>query len=213
MTQTVPVSPVRVDALPRGGRARHPLAPLTVSEAAAATRLALGPRAEPSTRVVYCALEEPVKEQVLGWDGRALPREVLCVLYERPTRTTWLVTVSLSDQAVVSRVPVPGVQPPIMTEEWIGGGEQIKADPGFRAALARRGITDLSRVQVDPWPAGHFGLDVDASDVDRALVVNAAEWRQELPLIEEWFEFVGDKLPTGVRDEFEALKQRLAESD
>ena len=163
MTQTVPVSPVRVDALPRGGRARHPLAPLTVSEAAAATRLALGPRAEPSTRVVYCALEEPVKEQVLGWDGRALPREVLCVLYERPTRTTWLVTVSLSDQAVVSRVPVPGVQPPIMTEEWIGGAEQIKADPGFRAALARRGITDLSRVQVDPWPAGHFGLDVDAS--------------------------------------------------
>ena len=57
------------------------------------------------------------------------------------------------------------------------------------------------------------GLDVDASDVDRALAVNAAEWRQELPLIEEWFEFVGDKLPTGVRDEFEALKQRLAESD
>jgi phosphoenolpyruvate carboxykinase (GTP) len=57
------------------------------------------------------------------------------------------------------------------------------------------------------------GLDVDASDVNRALAVNAAEWRQELPLIEEWFEFVGDKLPTGVRDEFEALKQRLAESD
>ena len=57
------------------------------------------------------------------------------------------------------------------------------------------------------------GLDVDAADVDKALAVNASEWRQELPLIEEWFEFVGDKLPTGVRDEFEALKQRLAESD
>jgi phosphoenolpyruvate carboxykinase (GTP) len=57
------------------------------------------------------------------------------------------------------------------------------------------------------------GLDIDAADVEKALVVNASEWRQELPLIEEWFEFVGDKLPTGVRDEFEALKQRLAESD
>ena len=57
------------------------------------------------------------------------------------------------------------------------------------------------------------GFDVDAADVDKALAVNASEWRQELPLIEEWFEFVGDKLPTGVRDEFEALKQRLAESD
>ena len=57
------------------------------------------------------------------------------------------------------------------------------------------------------------GLDVTASDVATALAVNAAEWREELPLIEEWFEFVGDKLPTGVKDEFEALKQRLAEAE
>ncbi|OBI77740.1 phosphoenolpyruvate carboxykinase (GTP) [Mycobacterium asiaticum] len=55
------------------------------------------------------------------------------------------------------------------------------------------------------------GLDADAADVESALAVNAAEWREELPLIEEWFEFVGDKLPTGIRDEFEALKARLAE--
>jgi phosphoenolpyruvate carboxykinase (GTP) len=57
------------------------------------------------------------------------------------------------------------------------------------------------------------GLDVDDADVEKALAVNASEWREELPLIEEWFEFVGDKLPTGVKDEFEALKQRLAEAD
>jgi len=44
------------------------------------------------------------------------------------------------------------------------------------------------------------------------LAVNADEWRAELPLIEEWFEFVGQKLPTGVKDEFDALKQRLSES-
>ncbi|OBF02919.1 phosphoenolpyruvate carboxykinase [Mycobacterium sp. ACS4054] len=57
------------------------------------------------------------------------------------------------------------------------------------------------------------GLDVAAEDVAKALAVNAAEWREELPLIEEWFEFVGEKLPTGVKDEFEALKQRLADAD
>jgi phosphoenolpyruvate carboxykinase (GTP) len=57
------------------------------------------------------------------------------------------------------------------------------------------------------------GLDVDAADVDLALAVNADEWRKELPLIEEWFEFVGEKLPTGIKDEFDALKTRLAESD
>ena len=56
------------------------------------------------------------------------------------------------------------------------------------------------------------GLDIDGDDVAKALAVNADEWRKELPLIEEWFEFVGEKLPTGVKDEFEALKQRLAES-
>ena len=57
------------------------------------------------------------------------------------------------------------------------------------------------------------GLDVDAADVNEALAVNAAEWREELPLIEEWFEFVGEKLPTGIKDEFDALKHRLAEAD
>jgi phosphoenolpyruvate carboxykinase (GTP) len=57
------------------------------------------------------------------------------------------------------------------------------------------------------------GLDVKAADVDEALAVNAEEWRKELPLIEEWFEFVGEKLPTGIKDEFDALKTRLAEAD
>lgn len=53
------------------------------------------------------------------------------------------------------------------------------------------------------------GLDVDAADVAAALAVDADEWRQELPLIEEWLQFVGEKLPTGVKDEFDALKERL----
>ncbi|MFV8048139.1 phosphoenolpyruvate carboxykinase (GTP) [Mycobacterium sp. 48b] len=56
------------------------------------------------------------------------------------------------------------------------------------------------------------GLDVNAADVDEALAVNAEEWRAELPLIEEWFEFVGEKLPTGIKDEFDALKHRLSEA-
>jgi phosphoenolpyruvate carboxykinase (GTP) len=56
------------------------------------------------------------------------------------------------------------------------------------------------------------GLDVDPADVAGALAVDPAEWRKELPLIEEWFEFVGEKLPIGVKDEFDALKQRLADA-
>jgi phosphoenolpyruvate carboxykinase (GTP) len=57
------------------------------------------------------------------------------------------------------------------------------------------------------------GLDVAVDDVARALAVDVAEWKQELPQIEEWFEFIGEKLPTGLKDELEALKQRLAGTD
>ena len=37
-----------------------------------------------------------------------------------------------------------------------------RADPRFVAALAKRGITDIDRVQVDPWSAGNYGLPDEA---------------------------------------------------
>ncbi|MCF7552002.1 phosphoenolpyruvate carboxykinase (GTP) [Pseudonocardia sp. WMMC193] len=53
------------------------------------------------------------------------------------------------------------------------------------------------------------GVDATAEDVAAALTVDVEEWKAEIPLIEEWFDKVGDKLPTSMRDELEALKQRL----
>jgi phosphoenolpyruvate carboxykinase (GTP) len=53
------------------------------------------------------------------------------------------------------------------------------------------------------------GLDVPLADIEAALAVDPEEWKAEIPLIEEWFEVVGDKLPTSLRDELEALKLRL----
>ncbi|MDA3627763.1 phosphoenolpyruvate carboxykinase (GTP) [Saccharopolyspora oryzae] len=53
------------------------------------------------------------------------------------------------------------------------------------------------------------GLDTPASDVDEALKVDVEEWKAELPLIDEWFATIGDALPSSMRDELEALKQRL----
>ncbi len=67
-------------------------------------------------------------------------------------------------------------------------------------------------------PVGHVptpdqidldGLDADLEDVAAALAVDADEWREEIPLIEEWFARIGDKLPSSMRDELEALKLRL----
>ena len=53
------------------------------------------------------------------------------------------------------------------------------------------------------------GLDVSPEDVAAALDVDAEEWKAEIPLIEEWFDHIGEKLPTSMRDELEALKLRL----
>ncbi|MFI6222304.1 phosphoenolpyruvate carboxykinase (GTP) [Nocardia salmonicida] len=83
--------------------------------------------------------------------------------------------------------------------EWIVG--RIEGRSGA-TATAVGNVPTAADLDLD-------GLDVVAADVDEALSVNADEWRKEIPSIEEWFEFVGDKLPSGVRDEFEALKERL----
>jgi phosphoenolpyruvate carboxykinase (GTP) len=50
---------------------------------------------------------------------------------------------------------------------------------------------------------------MDPADLERVLGVDRAEWRDELPQIEEWFAKIGDKLPSGMRDELEALRLRL----
>jgi phosphoenolpyruvate carboxykinase (GTP) len=54
------------------------------------------------------------------------------------------------------------------------------------------------------------GLSVDESDVAEALRVDPDEWRAELPGIAEWFGKIGDKLPTVLATEFDALRARLA---
>ena len=57
---------------------RHPLAPLTLDETAAACRIALD-GAPPGTLLVFCELVEPAKDVVLGWDGTPVPRLARCV--------------------------------------------------------------------------------------------------------------------------------------
>ncbi|MET9226803.1 phosphoenolpyruvate carboxykinase (GTP) [Lentzea sp. NPDC003310] len=53
------------------------------------------------------------------------------------------------------------------------------------------------------------GLDASREDIEASLAFDADEWRAEIPLVEEWFEKIGEKVPTTLRDELAALKQRL----
>ena len=55
----------------------------------------------------------------------------------------------------------PTCGPTLLMTEAIGAIFTTKEHPEYIAALAKRGITDLDHVQIDPWPAGVFGYDCE----------------------------------------------------
>ncbi len=53
------------------------------------------------------------------------------------------------------------------------------------------------------------GLGVARPDIEAALRVDAADWRREVDAIAEWFDEVGERLPSLLRAELDDLRQRL----
>ncbi|HYI63119.1 MAG TPA: phosphoenolpyruvate carboxykinase (GTP) [Acidimicrobiales bacterium] len=70
--------------------------------------------------------------------------------------------------------------------------------------------TAIGRV---PTPAAldTDGLDVDEATVTELLKVDNEAWRGEIPLIEEHFAFIGERLPEDLSDELRELEKRLAD--
>jgi primary-amine oxidase len=144
----------------------HPLDPLTAAEVRQATALIrdasslpLGPR----TRFVLVELAEPEKGAFLAWKhgGARPPREAFAVLLDRDAShgdgATYELTVSLTENRVASWREVQGIQPLADVTELAEAEEALRVHPAFQEALARRGVTDFTTVQVDAWPAGNFG--------------------------------------------------------
>jgi len=69
--------------------------------------------------------------------------------------------------------------------------------------------TAIGRV---PLPGGidTSGLDMSPELLAELLKVDNEAWRGEIPLIEEHFAFIGEHLPTELRDELKELEKRLA---
>lgn len=150
----------------------HPLEPLTPEEIAAAVAIL---RQEKSlgatTRFATVTLNEPAKEIVLGFrPGDAIVREAFAIILDNATAQTYEAVVSLTQGKVTAWKHIPGVQPPIMFDEFSECEAAVKACPAFLDAIAKRGITDPSLVMVDPWSAGHYGLADEAGvRLSRAL--------------------------------------------
>ena len=139
----------------------HPLEPLNADEIVTAIKI-LKEAVGESVRISSVALEEPPKDVVRSFaPGDPVDRAVRIACYDRPNRMTKVAVVSLTSSSVDSCVDVPGAQPPLMIEEFLQLADKLKAEPRYIEALAKRGITDLDNIQVDPWPAGNFGLPID----------------------------------------------------
>ena len=94
---------------------------------------------------------------------------------------------------------------------WPGFGENsrvlkwiIERIKGTAAALD----TPIGRIPA----SGAFdteGLELDEGRLQRAMNVDVEEWRAEVPMIEEWFETIGEKTPVTMLTELDGLKERL----
>src|SRR5947209_4586385 len=142
----------------------HPLDPLDADEIAAVASLVRaydgdgGALAE-GHRFVTIALAEPDKAAVLSWaEGEAAPaREAEVVILDRRAQETVEARVSLDAGAVTDWRRRNDIHPMAVVSELMEAEEAVRLHPDFQAAIARRGVTDFDTVQVDAWPAGHFG--------------------------------------------------------
>ena len=131
--------------------AQHPLDPLTADEfrrVSAALRRDRG--VDERWRYASIELAEPGKHD----DGPG-PRLARAVCWNRADNEAYRATVELStvDQ-LVGWEDLPGQHPNMTVDEWHECDETLRADPRLVAALARRGITDVSLVLVDVWAYG-----------------------------------------------------------
>ncbi len=134
----------------------HPLDPATAAEYLAGREImaAAGLLAEP-VRFAYYGLEEPPKDDVLT--GQPADRRLRAFLVNTATGESTDVVVSLTDaRVIIARTldPPADGQMPILDSDFALVDEIVKADPGWRAAMARRGLHDVSQIRACPITAG-----------------------------------------------------------
>jgi primary-amine oxidase len=163
-----------------GSRPAHPLDPATGAEYLAGREILAGAGLLGDTaRFAYYGLEEPAKDEVLGEAASGRPdRRLRAFLIDVATGRSADVVVSLGEGRVVSRRvldPAADGQVPILNEEFGLAEEVVRADPGWRAAMARRGLTDVTKIRAVPQAPGSFGEAADAG----CRFVRVLAFRQE----------------------------------
>ncbi len=142
----------------------HPLAPITAEEIDLAVETVRGTgRLTDDARFAYVGLHEPDKQSVRSFKpGDAVERELRLVIVTDPASNLAEVIVSVPTGEVRCWEQLEDVRPCLLFEESMRAIDAVRGDPAWRAAMRKRGIEDFDKVQIDPWPAGSFGLAIEA---------------------------------------------------
>ena len=91
-------------------------------------------------------------------EDAVVDRRLRMVILEGPEADVVEAIVSVTRGEIDRWEIVRDVRPPLQMEESIMVLAALYDHPEWNAALDRRGVVDRSLVQIDPWPAGTFGL-------------------------------------------------------
>jgi primary-amine oxidase len=136
-----------------GPHPAHPLDDLTPDEIRVAAKTVRDSgRFTERARFPIVMAKEPDKARLAA--GGEVPRQAMLAVFEPRQGTLWEVTVDLPAGRIADVAQIPGAQPPTLMEEYEELERIVRADDRFKAAMARRGITNVEDVAIDGWAAG-----------------------------------------------------------
>jgi primary-amine oxidase len=116
---------------------------------------------------VHVRLHEPTKAELAAHaTGTEVPRRIEALVVPSSELLAIEVVVTLGagagEDAVASWIVREGMRPALLFGESMNAIAGLSKHPDWRAALARRGIAEDAIIQIDPWPAGAFGVEHEA---------------------------------------------------
>ncbi|MCU1353099.1 MAG: primary-amine oxidase, partial [Acidimicrobiales bacterium] len=135
----------------------HPSDPLGADEiTAVVAAVRAGGRLGDGAWFSTVTLEEPP-----GEDLATRPRQARLVIVDGPDAAVVEAVVDVASGEITGWERRDG-RPALGFHESMVAIGALHEHDGYREALARRGITDLAQVQIDPWPTGSFGDPIEA---------------------------------------------------
>jgi primary-amine oxidase len=146
----------------------HPLDPLSRDEISLVSSIVRKDTAEEIgnfIRFETIELKEPPKNMVRAFDQRSkveIERQAFVNAFRIGGGIgVWRMVVSITKQQVVSKVFLPKARPMIQLNEFVEIENVVKKDARVIEACAKRGITNMDMLCVDPWSCGAFGSDFE----------------------------------------------------